>query len=73
MNKDKKEFLEDYLQELIIEASYVKHLAKILEELIQNGNCNISPTSIATLSVILTRTACTLTDKINDLGLKLEQ
>ncbi len=71
MNYNKKEY-SDSIQKMAIEASYVKHLARILEELIQNNNGNISKTSIATLAVILTRTASTLSNQINNLSLRIE-
>ncbi len=72
MNYTKK-YLSESIQNIAIEASNVKHLAKILEELIQNNNGNISAMSIATLAVILSKAACTLSDQLNNLSLRMEK
>ncbi len=73
MIKDEKAYILDDVQKIVIESSYVKHLAKILESILNNGDENISDTSIATLSGLLTRTACATSNKINKLSLRLEK
>ncbi len=45
----------------------------LLEAIIINGDGNISAASIATLTGVLTRNACALSNQINNLSLKLER
>ena len=70
MNKKEKEFIAKKLEKIAIEISCVKHLAIILEELIQNDAGNLSKSDVATLSVILTRTAKALEKQFDNFGLK---
>ncbi len=70
MNKKEKDFIAKKLEKIAIEISCVKHLAIILEELIQNDAGNLSKSDVATLSVILTRTVAALENKFDNFGLK---
>ena len=70
---NEKEYLLAVIQKMVIESSNVKHLAKILEAIIINGDGNISAASIATLSGVLTRNACALSNHISNFSLKLER
>lgn len=67
---DKSEILKFKLEKLGIEASNVKCLAKILEELLHNGD-NLTQKDICTLSLILSRTSCALVKSLDKILLSL--
>ena len=71
--EEDRDYIMSKLQKMVIESSNVKHLSKILEAIINNRDENISATSIATLSGVLVRSACALSNQINNLSLRLEK
>ncbi len=71
--EEDRDYIMRKVQKMVIESSNVKHLSKVLEAIINNGTGNISATSIATLSGVLTRSACALSNQINNLCLRLEK
>ena len=71
MNEKEKAYLCKKIEKISIEAWNVKHLARILEELIKNGNGNLNGSDICTFSEILTRTATALSKQVAKYGAKL--
>lgn len=74
MNKKEKEFIYRRFEKISIEIWNVKCLARILEALLDDAG-NLTGSDICTLSEILTRTACALSNKAqkfeSELGYRL--
>jgi hypothetical protein len=60
MNIRKEQTMDMYIEKIVLYSTYVDCLARVIRELIENGDDNFKPTDLPNLTVLLSKLACRL-------------
>ena len=71
MRETEMKYIEDKIYKMGIETSNIKHLTRILEEILVNASGNLNGADVATLINIIVRTATALSNQMEKFEVRL--